>query len=195
MESCSGSRFFRLQPRRVQRTVKPPPVLPPSSAGMGQPRAAAHRERKPAGQSGDGSLLRGGQGLGGSTSQDKEGKPGSSAEALDRSGPAAAGAVSSSLTTEGLWGQERGCRVEVKPDVQGLGRGRALDSSSSAVEDPHGLPRDWTDCGSSRQLKVLLLLLASLTTVRMRWELLGAGASPRNRASPRTTTEPFLGRR
>lgn len=61
--------------------------------------------------------------MGCSTSQDKEGKPGSSAEALDRSGPAAAGAVSSSLTTEGLWGQERGCRVEVNGMSKALAEG------------------------------------------------------------------------
>lgn len=59
-------------------------------------------------------------------------------------------------------------------------------------EDLHGLPLDWTDCGSSFQLKMFPLLLASAMMVRMKWELVGAGASPRNRAFPRTTTEPFL---
>lgn len=54
-------------------------------------------------------------------------------------------------------------------------------------------PPDRRDWGSSCQLKMLLPLLASVMSVRMRWELVGAGASPRNRTSPRTTTEPFLG--
>lgn len=94
-------------------------------------------------------------------------------------------------------GQEKGYHVKVKPQVQArqaLAERRPLIAAALLREDLHGLPPDWTDCGSSCQLKILLLLLASITTVRMRWELVGAGASPRNRASPRTTTEPFLGR-
>lgn len=59
--------------------------------------------------------------------------------------------------------------------------------------DPPGLPPDLTERGSSRQLKASPALLASVSSVRMRWELLGA--SPRNKTSPCTSTEPFLGGR
>lgn len=73
--------------------------------------------------------------------------------------------------------------------------GGHLPAAALLWEDLCSLPLDWTDCGSSCQLKMLLPLLASMTTVRMRWEWVGAGASPQNRTSPCTTTEPFLGGR
>lgn len=72
------------------------------------------------------------------------------------------------------------------------GTGRMLRAAALLLEGLHCLPPDCTDHGSSRQLKELLPLLASVAMVRMRWELVGAGASPRNRTCPRTTTEPFL---
>lgn len=71
-------------------------------------------------------------------------------------------------------------------------QGGHLAAAALLWEGLQDLPPDWTERGSSCQLKMLLPLLASVTTVRMRWELVGAGASPRNRTSPRTTTEPFL---
>lgn len=96
-------------------------------------------------------------------------------------------------------GQEKGCSGKEKPGTQsarGLSGREAQGGHWAAAAllwgDLQDSPADWTDWGSSCQLKMLLPLLASVRTVRMRWELEGAGASPRNRTCPRTTTEPFL---
>lgn len=89
--------------------------------------------------------------------------------------------------------------MKEKPGIQTVqvlalikAQGGHLAAAALLWEGLQDLPPDWTERGSSCQLKMLLPLLASVTTVRMRWELVGAGASPRNRTSPRTTTEPFL---
>lgn len=53
------------------------------------------------------------------------------------------------------------------------------------------LPLELMEWGSSHQLKASCPQLAPATSVRMRWELVGA--SPWNTACACTSTEPFLG--
>lgn len=103
--------------------------------------------------------------------------------------------VSSTLST--TWfcvDQEQGGYPRAKPRRFGLGSvHRGKFGGGCPAADPPGLPPDLTERGSSRQLKACPALLASVSSVRMRWELLGA--SPRNKTSPCTSTEPFLGGR
>lgn len=88
--------------------------------------------------------------------------------------------------------QEQRGYTRAKPRRFGLGSvHRGKFEGGCPVADPTGLPPDLTERGSSRQLKASPALLASVSSVRMRWELLGA--IPWNKTSPCTSTEPFLG--